>query len=102
MAPPLKRLKPAPYDVHESSLISRPGEAGTPVAMGSTGGGAGVEVDAEESEDATTPITAGLLFAQDAQSDSQTPPASLDEESATFGGVSSTLIIFPFNFTFTR
>lgn len=95
MPPPLKRLKSTPiietgaYDIHDTSLNSRPCEEKLSVTVGSANSGVGVEAEAEDSEDGNTPTTAGLLFGQDTQSDSQTPPASLDEESAPFGGVSS-------------
>ncbi|VDM32757.1 unnamed protein product [Hydatigera taeniaeformis] len=88
---PAKRFKVTPtpgagvYDLNDVNLNCRPPEEDV-VAVAGVGalasGTSEVEGDREESGD-----MGATLFGQDGQSDSQTPPASLEEESAAGGGL---------------
>lgn len=90
---PAKRLKVTPtlgagvYDLNDVNLNCRPPEDEVVAVAGvaATASGA-IEAEAEREESGDVSAT---LFGQDGQSDSQTPPASLDEETTAAGGVSS-------------
>ncbi|KAL5108274.1 Mediator of RNA polymerase II transcription subunit 1 [Taenia crassiceps] len=88
---PSKRLKVTPtlgagvYDLNDVNLDCRPPEDEVVAVAGVTATAPGVnEAEAEREESVDVGAT---LFGQDGQSDSQTPPASLDEEAAAAGGL---------------
>ncbi|VDK35354.1 unnamed protein product, partial [Taenia asiatica] len=88
---PAKRLRVTPtlgagvYDLNDVNLNCRPPEAVVVAVANVSATAAGAsEVEAEREESGDVGVT---LFGQDGQSDSQTPPANLDEETTAAGGL---------------